>query len=484
MKRSFSSVNILVILAMFSTLSVPGLVKAALVIPTISIISVDPGNTVTVQTHNYPANDSFDVLMNTYGTLGIGGTRVDTINSGAGGSLTFTFKIPEALAKEGIIAIRLQSPTSGYYSFNWFYNKALANIPDSGSGSNGPPPGSLPAAIPTISILSVEAGKSVTIQTRNYPASDTFDVLMGKIGTQGVGGVRVDSVSSGAGGALTFTFSIPTSLVNERQIAIRLQSAKSGYYSYNWFWNTTASGSSPAVSFTGGPGFTAPKNIPAPGDAPTITIVSIEPGVSVKVTTKNFPANHSFNVLMGKMGTLGIGGVLVDVVNSSTGGSLTYTFDIPASLAAERQIAIRMQTPATGYYSYNWFWNRHTAAGTPVISGEDGSQTPPASAPASPVPPGTFATITISSVVRDSKVTVQITNFAANDTLDVYMNKNGTLGMNGIKVDSVNSGSDGKKTFTFKIPEALKGQQQIAIRMQSVLSDTVSVNWFWNTTYP
>jgi len=119
-----------------------------------------------------------------------------------------------------------------------FWNTSSAGIPPTGDRTPTPVP--TLSVIPTISIISVEAGKTVTIRTSNYPANDTFDVLMGKMGTRGVNGTKVDTVSSGAGGSLTFTFNIPSALASERQIAIRLQSPKSGYFSYNWFWNSTS----------------------------------------------------------------------------------------------------------------------------------------------------------------------------------------------------------------------------------------------------
>jgi hypothetical protein len=55
-------------------------------------------------------------------TQGIGGTQVDTFNSGAGGSFSKTFTIPDYLKGQQQIAIRIYSPTTGYFAFNWFYN--------------------------------------------------------------------------------------------------------------------------------------------------------------------------------------------------------------------------------------------------------------------------------------------------------------------------------------------------------------------------
>ena len=308
-----------------------------LVTPTIAIVSVDAGKTVTIKTANYPANDTFNVYMNTFGTRGVGGTLVTSVSSGTGGAQTFTFTIPDKYKNEQLVAIRLESPTSGYYSYNWFYNQP--GVPATG--------GPLPAGtIPTISISSVDAGKTVTIKTNNFPANDTFDVLMGKFGTMAIGGTKVTSVSSGTGGAQTFTFNIPDALKSEKQIAIRLQSPTSGYYSYNWFTNQATPVVTPGVPSTG-----------TGGPYPTIAIDSVVKDSTVTIVTKNFPANDTFTVTMGKFGTMGVGGASVTSVSSGSGGTLTFTFTIPASLKGESRIAIRLQSPTSGYYSYNWFYN-------------------------------------------------------------------------------------------------------------------------------
>jgi len=46
------------------------------------------------------------------------------------------------------------------------------------------------------------------------------------------------------------------------------------------------------------------------------------------------------------------------MLNSGEGGTLEATFAIPAELAGEQRIAIRLQGEV--YYAYNWFWNNTT----------------------------------------------------------------------------------------------------------------------------
>lgn len=305
-------------------------------IPTISIVSVVPDTSVTLRADNYPANVDFDIRMNTFGTLGIGGTLVGTLNSGAGGSFTFTVNIPTSLKGQEAIAVRLDSKP-GYYSYNWFWNTPKTpTTPPSGP--------TLPAGvIPTFTILEVATDKTVTIQTANLPKNDTFEVLMNTYGTLGVGGTKVATVDTSAGGTQKFTFDIPTSLKGQQRIAIRMQSTKSPYFAFNWFWNSTT---------------TAPSTPPiTPRLSPSFSITSVVKDSKVTITTRNFPANDTFDVLMNTYGTLGVGGTKVATVSSDGGGSLSFTFDIPSGLKGQTRIAIRLQSSTSKYYAFNWFWN-------------------------------------------------------------------------------------------------------------------------------
>lgn len=89
--------------------------------PTFSIVSVVANQSVTIQTHNFPANEQFEVRMGFFGTQGVNGTWVTNTATNSGGSFTTTYTIPANLRGLSTIAIRLQS-ASGYYSYNWFYN--------------------------------------------------------------------------------------------------------------------------------------------------------------------------------------------------------------------------------------------------------------------------------------------------------------------------------------------------------------------------
>jgi hypothetical protein len=343
MKRKMA-VFLVIVLLFALTAPAPGIASPnSWVVPTFSIVSVSAGSSVTIRTYNFPAHDTFKVLMGYMGTRGVSGTRVDTISSGAGGSFTATFNIPSGLQGQYQVAIRLQSTTgSGYFAYNWFYNNTASGVNPPVVGYGG---------IPTFSITSVVAGSKVTIHTYNFPAHDSFNVIMNYMHTQGVNGIKVATISSGGGGSFSATFDIPAALQDQYQIAIRLQSnTGSGYFAYNWFYNNTS-----GTNIGGG---TVPGGSSGYIGYPTFSISHVLRNKTVTIRTSNLPANDTFKVLMGPMGTRAINGYYVTSITTGGGGSQSLTFNIPSQLKGSFQIAIRLQsTSGSGYYAYNWFYN-------------------------------------------------------------------------------------------------------------------------------
>lgn len=221
------------------------------IIPTISIVSVEQGRTVTFRTNNYPPNQTFTVYMGKMYTRGIGGEKVGTFESGSGGSFEVTMEIPESLKGDAQIAIRAQTAHKHpYFSYNWYYNvgdQVDENKEEEGMTGGGEDPETSPAptvykGIPTFKICSVEKDSTVTLLTNNFPPNQTFTVTMGKMHTRGIRGTEVGTIESGEGGALNVTLDIPDNLKGHGRISIRLQTAhKHPFFAYNWFYNNTAS---------------------------------------------------------------------------------------------------------------------------------------------------------------------------------------------------------------------------------------------------
>jgi hypothetical protein len=341
---------VLSILALFLLLGASTTSAASQTIPTISIVSVVTDQTVTIQTHNYPPAQIFTVRMNYMGTAGIGGEVVGSFDSSRGDS-TATYPIPNFLKGQAQIAIRLDS-AQGYYSYNWFWNNTSGT--SGGSGGQPVPPPSY-VGIPTFSIVNVTPDTNVTILTNNFPPNQLFDVTMGLMYTQGIGGIKVGEINSGAGGAIQQTFNIPAELRGQSRIAIRAQTRHANpFYAYNWFWNNTSGG-------TGGqPTPTPPIVVPPVTGTPTIKICQVVRDGTVQFQTANYPANMNFTVTMGPMGTQGILGYPAGTFNSGSGGMVRFTIPIPDGVKGLSQIAIRAQ--GSPYFSYNWFWNSTTTA--------------------------------------------------------------------------------------------------------------------------
>lgn len=336
LQRGVQLAFVFVLLAGLALVHTPFTAQAA-TIPTFDILKVSVDDSVTIRTHNFPANMTFTARMGKIGTRAVGGIEVAKTESGKGGSFDVTYKIPTDLKGLAQISIRLDG-SLGYYAYNWFYNKTSTTT------TVTPVPA---GPIPTFSISAVVKDDSVTIKTSNFPANRTFTVLMGKIGTRAIGGVEVAKTDSGKGGAFEATYKIPASLKGLAQISIRMDSAP--YYAYNWFYNnTTGSG--------GTGGVTTATPIPGYSGYPSFSILAVDRDNTVTIRTKNLPPNVTFTVRMGKYGTMAVGGTQVTTTDSGKGGTQDFTYSIPAGLKGLDRIAIRMDS-GPGYYAYNWFWN-------------------------------------------------------------------------------------------------------------------------------
>ena len=347
-------ITILMIVSAGSALMAP----RAQTIPTISIVSVEADESVTIRTANYPPDQTFTVTMGPMGTRGIDGTVVAETDSGDGGTFEATYDIPDGLQGSYRIAIRLQSPT-GYYSYNWFYNDTAT------PGTSTPPVTPPQVATPTFSVEAVERDTSVTIQTSDFPPNRDFVVTMGPMGTRGINGTVVETIDSGDGGSLEATFDIPADLHGSHRISIRLEATTGGYYAYNWFYNDTTGGDDNGDSDdngddNGGTGGAQPDADTAYSGIPTFSIEAVERDGSVTIQTTDFPPNRDFVVTMGPMFARGLNGTVVETVNSGDGGSFEATFPIPAGLHGSYRISIRLQATTGGYYAYNWFYNNTT----------------------------------------------------------------------------------------------------------------------------
>ena len=224
LKKNLSRFNIvmklvfclMIVFALTMSVNINHIIAGA--VPSTSILDVTEDSTVTIRTYDFPADQDFVVTMGKFGTRGVAGYIVTTVNSGTGGSFDLTFNIPAVLYDLDKIAIRLES-AQGYYAYDWFYNTD-GNVAPAVVTPTVVPLG----AIPTTSIKSVTAGVSVTIMTYDFPPDQTFAVTIGEFGTRGVGGTWVADTYSGTGGSFEETYSIPAGLADREKLSIRLES--------------------------------------------------------------------------------------------------------------------------------------------------------------------------------------------------------------------------------------------------------------------
>jgi len=214
--------------------------------------------------------------------------------------------------------------------------------------------------VPTINILSVVQNESVTIQTAYFPAYDTFNVTMGLSGTQGIGGILVSRLTTGAGGSIVAKFRIPSELYGQQIISIRLESPTSGYYSYNWFYNSTATVGSisyPSYYYLYYPSALTPTWRGIQEGMPRFDIVKVYKGDKIDVRLINYPANREYVVYMKDGRSNYTTWYDVTVFNSAAGGIFDATFKIPEDLKYRPLIAVKIYDRSRKIFTVNLFYN-------------------------------------------------------------------------------------------------------------------------------
>jgi hypothetical protein len=206
---------------------------------------------------------------------------------------------------------------------------------------------------------------------------------------------------------------------------------------------------------------------------PTFAIIAVDRNDYVTIRTDNFPAGKNFTVTMGYMGTKGVNGIVVATTNSGGGGRFEATYNIPAALKGQYQIAIRLQSTSSGHYAYNWFYNNNANVGSGSSSGSSSSSY------------SGYPTFSITAVDKDDWVKIAGKNFTPNDEYIVRLNWMHTKGIAGSIVDESKTDANGNlQDVEYPIPDFLKGSYQISIRLESKNSPYYAYNWFYNNDAP
>ena len=188
-------------------------------------LSVKEDKSVTLRGRYLVADSRYTIYMGTYKAAPSADIRVGTVLTDKNGAFTATFNLPKKLVDITKIAISLYNGR-GDIAGNWFINATL-------EGNTGG--AEMPAF--SFSIVSVDKNNTVRIKTNNLPANTTFDVRMGKAGSEGKNGYLVGSLTSSKGGAIKATFDIPVELEDRSKIDIRLENVKLNLVYYLTFSN-------------------------------------------------------------------------------------------------------------------------------------------------------------------------------------------------------------------------------------------------------
>jgi hypothetical protein len=187
--------------------------------------------------------------------------------------------------------------------------------------------------------------------------------------------------------------------------------------------------------------------------SPFVKITSVKPDTSVTIQATGLPTGVSFKVRMDVSGTAAVNGILVGETKSDSSGKFDGTYNIPAELKGKDTITIRIDGTG-GWYAYNWFSNK-------TQSSSGGSSTP------TPTPTTTPKSYYIEVVaVKESKViTVKATGFPANTDYKVRIGPYYGFSKNNETMLTVNSSSDGNFRFNVNLPDMLKHDDLVTIRL-------------------
>ncbi len=190
---------------------------------------------------------------------------------------------------------------------------------------------------------------------------------------------------------------------------------------------------------------------------------------------ENFPANDTYFVYMGENGSYGIGGVLVSKVATNKGGTFLAKFFIPDELKGEDVIAIRFESKGGHAPWWNFFYN---TTGSYTYSSTDSDVDYNVLNPGVPQ-------FTVLNVAQGESITLRSKYLPDNQRWAVWIKDGALANVNWIEVSGFESGAGGIQTFTVSIPNSLKYNEVLAIKVQSIETD-----YFWfpgpikNRNYP
>ena len=294
----------------------------------------------------------------------------------------------------------------------------------------------------SVSIVSVLAGKSVTIDAKGFPANTDVTVRMGQYGTKAASGTIAGTAVTASNGTLKGTYTIPDALKSQAKIALRVETtAKPSQFAYNWFANVTTSPTSTS---------SAPTSTTSTGN---IVITDVNEDKDVTFKAAGAPAGAKLAVWFDWETSSGaLKGQQSGTVKVGSDGTILATVKIPPAAKDRPSLRLRLQgLSGSSYLIYKWFTNADIATSGGSSSGSTGG----------------LPYIVVTAVSKDNTVTIKAYKFPQGEYV-VRMDSGGSSAKNGIKVDTIEIKENKTYSATFDIPDDLAGEDTITIRIQSV----------------
>lgn len=322
---------------------------------------------VTISVKDFPKGERFQVYIGRTGSSFSDMQKVGTLEYSSG-TYRQTYKIPTRYRGERILGIRLYNQVTGHYGHDIFNNTTgwnsqqslfLTPTGSSTSDSAGTSTG-VPGTGPEFWIHDVQKDKFVTIKVKWYPKFENFRAYIGTPGEAKSGGVGVGTIIGSGDLSFITAFSIPSKYWGEDQLILRLENTFTGNYAFTQFTNSDDWQVISSFDPNSVPSFA----VSSYRGHPETQILNVVADSEVTLLASNLRPEDTYIVTMNISGTYGIGGTFVGTIESDAQGSATIvTFPIPEWLYGNTVIAIRLESPSSGYYAFDFFYNQDGWAG-------------------------------------------------------------------------------------------------------------------------
>jgi len=239
--RALAFLTLLGVLAL--GISIPA--QAATPNPSIEVVGLKVGDSITVRAHDVPGGKLFTVRMDKDGNLGQGGITVTVTNSGAGGTFDETYKIPDALKSVEKLAVRFETG-DGFFLYTGFTNKAVGGpAPTPQPTPQVTPLGEQAGGRPRISVVAVDKNKTITVRAVNLPSGVEYVIRVGPYATFFTDYAITGRIQPLQGGVFDFNVSLPDVVKNVELATVRLDGG--GLAVFNAFTNASAGSVTPQL---------------------------------------------------------------------------------------------------------------------------------------------------------------------------------------------------------------------------------------------